>query len=257
MENPFKHINQPLKEVPEELKSKVKAMTSELENANNALDLFSHSVSHDLRAPLRAINGFSGLLEKKFQNVLGSEGLRLLEVITTSATKMDHLILGLQALSTVTRMEIAKISINTDDMVRSCISEVLSSEDRSQITFKVENLIPIIGDPKLIRKVWVNLIENAVKYSRKKEKPIVQITNQLENNFVVFCVNDNGAGFNPEYQYKLFDLFHKLHDIDEFTGIGVGLAIVDSIVQKHGGKVWAKGIEGIGATFYFSIPIAE
>ena len=170
---------------------------------------------------------------------------------------MDHLILGLQALSTVTRMEIAKISINTDDMVRSCISEVLSSEDRSQITFKVENLIPIIGDPKLIRKVWVNLIENAVKYSRKKEKPIVQITNQLENNFVVFCVNDNGAGFNPEYQYKLFDLFHKLHDIDEFTGIGVGLAIVDSIVQKHGGKVWAKGIEGIGATFYFSIPIAE
>jgi signal transduction histidine kinase len=244
-----------LRKLNEELESKVKARTIELENSNKALEAFSHSVSHDLRSPLRAISSFSYLLETEFSSQLGNKGSHLIQTIVENTKKMDHLITGLLAISKVSRSELKKSPIDCKEMVKSCIIEYVTPEDQKRITFIVENLLDIHGDPTLIRQVWVNLIENAVKYSQKKEKPVITIMSKTENDLTIYSIQDNGAGFNPEYKAKLFTIFQRLHNEEEFKGTGIGLAIVEHIIHRHSGKVWAEGEEGVGATFYFSLPL--
>lgn len=238
-----------------ELENIIQRRTQDLENSNKALEAFSHSVSHDLRAPLRAINGFSQLLVQKYQDVLDNEASRLVKIVVENTNRMDQLINGLLKISKVSSLEIKKNTIDMNAMVCSVIAENVSKEDKDRITFIIPSLIEGFGDHVLIRQVWVNLLENAIKFSRKKEKPVIKLSSYPENNQIIYQIKDNGAGFNSAYQNKLYTIFQRLHSEEEFQGTGVGLALIHRIIQKHGGKVWAEGEEGQGATFYFSLPI--
>ena len=245
-----------IKNLNKELEQKVINRTQQLESVNIELEAFSHSVSHDLRAPLRAINGFSKILENDFQDKLGSDGSRLIKVIVDNTIKMDELIVGLLKISKVAGTEVKKKSIDMNLMVNSIYQEFATQSDKERITFTVKPLEDGYGDPVLIHQVWINFIENAVKFSKKKENPTIQISSYIENNQTVYVIKDNGAGFNQEYQDKLFTIFQRLHSTEEFEGTGVGLALIHRIIKKHGGSVWAEGEEGAGATFYFSLPIS-
>ena len=246
-----------LRKLNESLEYKIKARTIDLENSNKALEAFSYSVSHDLRAPLRAITGFSDILSATFTDQLGAEGSRLIKVIVDNAVQMGDLINGLLTLSRVEQGKQKNDQIDMNQIVQVCIQENVSKNDREKVTFTIGNLPDIQGDPTLIKQVWVNLIENAVKYSKNKEKPIITIQSDRHGGQMVYSVKDNGAGFNPEYQGKLFQMFQRLHSSNDFEGTGIGLAIVQRIIHRHGGKVWAEGIEGVGATFYFSLPFQQ
>jgi signal transduction histidine kinase len=238
-----------------DLEQKVLDRTCELENSNIALEAFSHSVSHDLRAPLRAINGFSQILAQKYQDKMGSEASHMVQMVVDNTNRMSELINGLLKISKVSSTEIKKSKIDMVDLVRSIIAEIVSPTDRDKIILTVDSLSEGFGDPILIRQVWINLIENAVKFSRNKERPTIQISSYIENNQTIYVIKDNGAGFKNEYKNKLFTIFQRLHSTAEFEGTGVGLALTHRIIQKHSGKVWADGTEGQGATFYFSLPI--
>jgi signal transduction histidine kinase len=246
-----------LRKLNEDLESKVKARTIDLENSNKALEAFSHSVSHDLRAPLRAIMGFSDILSDTFSDQLGKEGSRLVKVIVDNTVRMDNLIKGLIELSKMDQGILKNDQIDMNQTVQVCIQENVPKNDREKVTFTIGNLSDIQGDPTLIKQVWVNLIENAVKYSKNKEKPTITIQSGHHEGQIVYSVKDNGVGFNPEYQRKLFQMFQRLHNSNDFEGTGIGLAIVQRIIHRHGGKVWAEGIEGEGATLYFSLPTTE
>lgn len=245
-----------LQKLNEELEARVRIRTTELENINKALEAFSYSVSHDLRAPLRAIDGFSNLLQTDLKAKLGEEGSHLLEVIRVNTKQMDQLITGLLELSKATKFEIKKRPIDMNQMVNSVYQEFVSEADREKTTLSIENLAESFGDPILIHQVWVNLLVNAVKFSRTKEKPCIYIQSYKENDQTIYVVKDNGVGFNPEYKNKLFNAFRRLHSADEFEGTGIGLVLIERIIQRHGGTVWAEGEEGSGATFYFSLPNA-
>jgi PAS domain S-box-containing protein len=244
-----------LRKLNEELETRVKQRTLELENSNKALESFSYSVSHDLRAPLRAINGFSELLVRGYEEKLGSEGSHLLQVIIENSSRMDQLIKGMLALSRVTSSELIKTIIDMNQLVKSVIELCFDETEQNNIELQVEKLADGYGDAVLLRQVWTNLFENAVKFSKNKEKPVIQISSSLTDQHIVYSIKDNGAGFNPNYQNKLFQVFHRLHGPEEFEGTGIGLAIVERIIYRHGGKVWAEGEEGVGAIFYFSLPI--
>ena len=244
-----------LKQLNEELEIRVKQRTLELENSNKALESFSYSVSHDLRAPLRAINGFSELLVRGYEEKLGSEGSHLLQVIIENSSRMDQLIKGMLALSRVTSSELIKTIIDMNQLVKSVIELCYDETEQNNIELQVEKLADGYGDAVLLRQVWTNLFENAVKFSKNKEKPVIQISSSLTDQHIVYSIKDNGAGFNPRYQNKLFQVFHRLHSSEDFEGTGIGLAIVELVIHRHSGRVWAEGEEGVGATFYFSLPI--
>jgi signal transduction histidine kinase len=250
-------IQEELKNLNKDLEQKVLARTQQLENANKELDAFSHSVSHDLRAPLRAINGFTHILVQDYQDKLGPEGFRLFQNVIDNTVRMNELIEGLLKISKVSSTEVNKTKIDMNDMVKSIYQEFISLTDRDKIMFTVDHLLDSFGDPLLIRQVWVNLIENAVKFSRKKENPTIQICSYNEKDQTVYVIKDNGAGFNCEYKDKLFTIFQRLHSPSEFEGTGVGLALIYRIIQKHSGMVWAEGTLGEGATFYFSLPNSQ
>jgi len=142
-------------------------------------------------------------------------------------------------------------------MVQSVYEEIVSEDDKARIHFKQENIVDCVGDPILIKQVWTNLIENAVKFSRKEDNPSITITSCQDNNQITYSIQDNGAGFNPEYKNKLFVAFSRLHGEEEYKGTGIGLVLVERIIQRHSGQIWAEGEEGQGATFYFSLPIVK
>jgi signal transduction histidine kinase len=252
----FLKSQEEIKNLNIELEQKVLDRTQQLEIVNKELEAFSHSVSHDLRAPLRAINGFAHILVQDYQDKLGTEGFRLFQNVIDNTNRMNELIVGLLKISKVASSEIKKTKIDMNSMVNSIIVEVFTPMDRNKIKVAVDSLTEGFGDAVLIRQVLINLIENAVKFSQKKEKPTIQISSYIENNQTVYVIKDNGAGFNKEYQNKLFTIFQRLHSTTEFEGTGVGLALVDRIIKRHGGRVWAEGEEGQGATFYFSLPIS-
>lgn len=226
----------------------------ELENANKELDAFCYSVSHDLRGPLRAIEGFAKILQEDYAKDLEDEAKRILGVIVGSTMKMDKLIDSLLLLSRMGKKEITKTIVNVSDIVQHTLYELKTDVQNGNHKIQVGELSPAMGDSELLTQVFINLISNAIKYSSKKEEPIVEIGCKQSDGENTYFVKDNGAGFNMKYQNRLFGVFQRLHDNRDFDGVGIGLAIVHRIISRHGGKVWAEGEVGQGATFYFTLP---
>ena len=231
------------------------AAKDSLEISNKELDAFTYSVSHDLRAPLRAIDGFSRILIEDYRSVLPEATAPYLQRIRHNTQKMGKLVDDLLAFSRLGRHALSKKKVDTDQLVKEILEELKSEINSRPVDLKVAALEPCFGDASLLKQVWTNLISNALKYSRKKETSIVEIgmaAPDAEGNPVYF-VKDNGVGFDMAYQHKLFGVFQRLHLEEEFEGTGVGLAIVQRVIQKHGGRVWAEAAVNKGATFYFSL----
>lgn len=246
----------------ERLEHKVKERTIQLEHANEEiklmnkdLEVFSHTASHDLRAPLRSIKGFAQILEKNLATVLSEDNKHYLNIIQASATSMDQLIEDLLAFSRLGKKELVKEEIKMKDLIEKVSSDLRSSQKQEHsIDIKIGAIENSFGDPILLKQVWVNLISNAIKYSMKKPKTEIEIGSKSNDKEVTYWVKDNGSGFNMKYADKLFQAFQRLHGQDEFEGTGLGLSIVKKIITAHGGHVSAESIEGEGATFYFSLP---
>ncbi len=245
-----------IEKLNEELEQKVIDRTTELQTSNKELESFTYSVSHDLRAPLRIIDGYADILVTDYNNKLDEEGNRLLDIIKSNAKRMGQLIDDLLSLSKTGRKELMMRHIDMNKLVRSVIDEQLLLTGNIA-TVKIENLEPAECDSGLLRQVWINFISNAIKYSREKEKPVIEINSSKIAHEIVYSIKDNGVGFDMKYADKLFGVFQRLHRIDEFEGTGVGLAVVQRIVNKHGGRVWADAEVNKGATFYFSLPASQ
>lgn len=225
----------------------------QLETVNKELNSFTYSVSHDLRAPLRAIDGYSKMLEEDYGPKLDKEGLRLLDRIQQNARKMGTLIDDLLVFSKLGRKEIQKSEVNMKLLLEEVINEVKPSE--STVEIQIGEILSVPADYSLIRQVMINLISNAIKYSSLKDRPTVLIQSEKREGENIYSIKDNGVGFEMEYAHKLFGVFQRLHSNEEFEGTGVGLAVVQRIIHKHGGNVWAESEPGKGATFYFSLPL--
>jgi PAS domain S-box-containing protein len=238
-----------------ELQGNVGKRTEELLAANQEMEAFTYSVSHDLRAPLRGIIGFTTILEEDHGSQLNDEARRITSIIKKNTLKMGCLIDDLLTFSRMGKQDIVKTAIDTRGMVDEVISTLLSNPTHNQIQWEVEDLPAVCGDFNTIRQVWVNLISNAIKYSGKGETPRITIGSFVREEQLSFFVKDNGVGFNNRYKHKLFKVFQRLHSADQFEGTGVGLALVAKIIAKHDGKVWAEGEEGKNACFYFSLPV--
>jgi len=239
------------------LEQRVCERTAQFEAANKELEAFSYSVSHDLRAPLRAIEGFAGMVLEDYGGKLDAEGQRQLGVIRANALKMSRLIDDLLSFSRTGRSELKHDRLEMALMARSVYSEIVPNfETRAKIDFTVGELPDAEGDAALIRQVWVNLLSNALKFTSRKERAVIAVTGEIEGGQAVYRVRDNGAGFDMQYAGKLFGVFQRLHTPEEFEGTGIGLALVQRIVLKHGGRVWAEGEVGKGATFSFALPVS-
>jgi PAS domain S-box-containing protein len=244
-----------IKKLNETLEQRIINRTSQLEAANKELEAFSYSVSHDLRAPLRGINGFAQILMEDFAPKLDNEAKRICSVIQENSQKMGRLIDELLAFSRLSRADMQFSTIETKKLIQSIYLEYTDETMRKKIELSIGNICNATGDPSMIKQVWVNLLLNAVKYSSKREKPVITITCKRENEKCIYCIQDNGVGFDMTYVNKLFGVFQRLHTTKEFEGTGVGLAIVQRIIHRHGGEVWAEGEVNKGASFYFSLPI--
>ncbi len=238
-------------ELNEGLEKKIQERTEQLEIANKGLDSFSYSVAHDLRSPIRAIHGYATILEEDCREQLNSEAKRLIFEIEYNAKKMGSLIDDLLAFSRLGRKEINRVPVNMDNLMKDLLKEINFENKKSDV--KLHKLHSIVADKAMMNQVMTNLLSNAIKYSSKKSNPVIEIKSEHKNEDFIFSIKDNGVGFDMEYADKLFGVFQRLHSDEEFEGTGVGLAIVQSIIQRHGGKVWAESKEGEGATFYFSI----
>jgi light-regulated signal transduction histidine kinase (bacteriophytochrome) len=249
-----RHAEDEIKKLNEELEERVKQRTTLLEAANRELEAFSYSVSHDLRAPLRHINGFADLLVRNFEKDLPEKAKHYLRTITASGQKMGTLIDDLLQFSRTTRTEMRKAVIDMNLLVNEVVSQMQPLIENRKVEFKIMDLPQLCGDYNLLRIVWNNLIDNALKYSRASHPSIISIGYQEEKSEHVFFVRDNGVGFDMKYAKKLFGVFQRLHSEAEFEGTGIGLANVQRIITRHGGRAWAEAEMGKGATFYFSIP---
>lgn len=239
------------------LEQRVIERTAQLELANKELEAFSYSVSHDLRAPLRAIEGFSNILQEDYQNKLDAEGNRHLNVIRSNTQKMNSLITGLLSLAKVASSELNYSTINMYTLADSIYHEMANQDIQKNFGLAINHIPDAWGDITLMRQVWTNIISNAIKYTMKSDVRRIEIGGYTENRENVYYVKDTGVGFNPEYMHKLFDVFQRLHSSEDFEGIGIGLSIVQRIIHRHKGRVWAEGKENLGATFYFSLPIQD
>jgi signal transduction histidine kinase len=237
----------------EELELRVRERTAALEAANKELESFSYSVSHDLRSPLRAIDGFSRILLEDYAATLDAEGRRLLGVIRDNSRKMGELIDDLLEYSRLGRKPLANAAIDMQRLVDEVLAE-LPAAGGSAPRLELGELPPARGDRTLLKQAWANLLANAVKFSSKREQPLIAVSGREDGAQCVYRVKDNGAGFDMRYHDKLFSVFQRLHGADEFEGTGVGLAIVQRVIARHGGRVWAEGAVDAGAAFHFSLP---
>jgi ligand-binding sensor domain-containing protein/signal transduction histidine kinase len=257
IKNQKKELERQVRERTEEVlrqKDSVQLRTSELEKANKELEAFTYSVSHDLRAPLRAINGYGQILAEDFSDKLGEQGKKTINIIIDNGHKMGQLIDDLLNFSRLGKAEVRKHRVEMNRLVHEVLSELGDSGVMLPAHLKIGELKPALGDASLIRQVWMNLISNAIKYSSAKENPEVEIGMFMRDAKQIYFVKDNGVGFNMKYYAKLFGVFQRLHKYEEFAGTGVGLAIVERIISRHGGSVWADAKENEGAIFYFSLP---
>lgn len=236
-----------------DLEIRVKERTTQLEFVNRELEAFSYSVSHDLRAPLRAVDGFSQAVVDDYGSLLPDEGRRYLQTIRYSAQRMGALIDDLLAFARLNRQELSRRAIDTGKLVRGTLDELGFPWRDRQVELHVGDLPPCSGDPVLLKQVWVNLLSNGLKYTGKRAKSVLEIGCQKTNGIDTFFVRDNGTGFDMRYADKLFGVFQRLHRVEDYEGTGVGLAIVQRIVHRHGGKVWADAAVDHGATFYFTL----
>ncbi|HXF94694.1 MAG TPA: PAS domain S-box protein, partial [Gemmatimonadales bacterium] len=230
---------------------------AELQAVNRELEAFSYSVSHDLRAPLRAMDGFSRIVLEEHAGGLDPEGRRLLDVVRENARRMGQLIDDLLAFSRLGRQPLRARSVDLVELAREVAAELRAAEPERAIEITVAPLPPARGDRALLRQVLVNLLQNAVKFTRGRAPARIEVGARDGGNGVVYYVADNGVGFDPRYADKLFGVFQRLHRAEEFEGTGVGLATVQRIVHRHGGRVWAEGAPDHGATFYFTLAAEE
>ena len=238
-----------LKQVESELKDR----TQQLEAANKELESFSYSISHDLKAPLRAIEGFSRMLKKKYGSDFNEEVIRILDVILTNTEMTGSLIDALLAFSRVQQNIVSLSEIDMDKLANNVWDEIHELHQERELKVKITKLLPGLGDKILIRQVLYNLLTNAVKFTKDRTPGIIELTSRSETNRIVYCLKDNGTGFDMAYYDKLFGVFQRLHSQEEYEGTGIGLAIVQRIIKRHGGQVWAEGKVDKGATFYFTL----
>lgn len=250
----FNNMLEQIQKRDNELELRVKKRTEELEFANKELNAFSYSVAHDLKAPLRAINGFSQILKNSYESKLDEEGKNLLKMVIDNSTKLSKLIDDLLEFSKMQKREMVSNAIDMSKTAKDVYDELIVNEKGRTIDFKINPLPPSNGDYAMLKQVWTNLIANALKYTRKKEKAEIEIGSRTTDTEIIYFIKDNGAGFDMAYIGKLFGVFQRLHSAEEFEGNGVGLALVKRIVERHNGKVWAEGKVNEGATFYFSFP---
>jgi len=238
----------------DDLERRIHERTAQLEAANRELEAFTYSVSHDLRAPLRAIDGYTRILLDDYQPLLDAEGKRVCSVISESAHRMSDLIDDLLTFSRLGRSALNPSKIDMETLAKTIFQELTTAQSRKRIDFKVDSMPPAVGDPALLRQVWVNLLSNAIKFSSRQKSAVIRVRGENMENEAVYSVQDNGVGFDMQYADKLFGVFQRLHSVREFEGNGVGLALVQRVIHRHGGRVWAEGEVGKGAAFYFALP---
>lgn len=244
-----------IRELNTNLERRVEKRTEELQAANEEMEAFTYSVSHDLRAPLRAIHGFSHLVLTNYTDQIDEKGQRLLEQINNGAQRMGQLIDDLLEFSRVGRQEMKISPIDMEALASETFQFLSVREKERQFEFKVGHLPPAHGTQPMIRQVWINLITNAIKFTRDREIALIEIdSTQDDEGIPVYFIRDNGAGFDMRFVEKLFGVFQRLHSVKEFEGTGVGLALVQRIIERHGGRIWAEGQVDEGATFYFTLP---
>jgi signal transduction histidine kinase len=254
------HLNKAMLNLLEDLKVSnelLESKTHKLKYANKELESFSYSISHDLRAPLRAIDGFTRILMEDYVARLDDEGKRLGSVIQQSARKMGELIDDLLSFSRMGRAAIQFSDIDMKNMANAVYHEATGADERKRVEFAVNDLPRAVGDPTMMRQVWTNLISNALKFSAHRKPAVISVDCREEENKLTYCIKDNGAGFNMKYKDKLFEVFQRLHNEEKYKGTGVGLALVQRIIHRHGGKIRAEGKVDKGAVFYFSLPRKE
>ncbi|HEY0847130.1 MAG TPA: PocR ligand-binding domain-containing protein [Noviherbaspirillum sp.] len=228
--------------------------SEELQAAYKELEAFSFSVSHDLRVPLRAIDGFSRMLEEDYADKLGDEGKRMIDVVRSNAQRMNRLIEDILAFSRTGRAEMRMSRVDMAELAGDVWNELASSMEGRNVAINIGILPAVQGDSALLRQVFVNLFSNAIKFTRLRDDARIDVEARTEGGEQVFCVRDNGVGFDMKYYDKLFGVFQRLHSLEDFEGTGIGLAIVKRIITRHGGRVWADANVGQGAAFSFSLP---
>lgn len=245
-----------IRRLTEELERRVEERTAQLQAVNRELEAFSYSISHDLRSPLRAIDGFSRIALEDSAAGIDSEGARVLQIIRDNVQKMTRLIDDLLAFSRLGRQELRTGTVDMAALAREVAEEARAQAPNRTIELRIGSLPPARGDRALLRQVFVNLISNAVKFTRSREVAIVEIDSRAAAEQNTYIIRDNGVGFDMAYVDKLFGVFQRLHRAEEYEGTGAGLAIVQRIIARHGGRVWAESQPDQGATFYFTLPAA-
>ncbi len=236
---------------PEE---RIKALTADLAAANKEIESLAYAVSHDLRAPLRAIEGFTDVILEDYKDKLDSEGGRYLGIIKNSSLKASRMIDGILSYSRLGRHEMTLSDVNLDELVKNLIADMRNVLEGRVINFEIAPLPVVRGDFFLLREVWKALLNNAVKFTRHQSPAKIHITSRNENGYYVFSIKDNGIGFDIRYADKLFQLFQKLHSDTEFEGTGASLAIAKRLIARHGGKIWAESVPNEGSVFFFALP---
>jgi signal transduction histidine kinase len=237
-----------------ESQGQLERRAEQLEEANRELEAFSYSVSHDLRAPLRAMDGFARILIEEEKDALSARGQRLLVRVRQNAGQMGQLVDDLLAFARLGRRPMRMVAVDSGSLVGQALGDLEEQRDGRSVEIVTATLHPCEGDPALLRQVWVNLVGNALKFTRGRDAARIEIGSQVTGRETVYHVKDNGVGFDMQYADKLFGVFQRLHRADEYEGTGVGLAIVQRIVHRHGGRVWAESKEGTGTTMYFAVP---
>jgi PAS domain S-box-containing protein len=240
----------------DELELKIQERTSQLVETNQQLESFTYSVSHDLRAPLRSIIGYSRILKEDYSVAVNDKGFdQVADVVIGNAERMEKLITDLLNFSKLERKVLTATVVDMDKLVKEILDELTAQEPLRKFNITMEILEATWGDSSLLRQVWINLLSNALKYSRKNEFTEIEIGCIQKDKMICYSVADNGAGFDMKYAEKLFGVFQRLHKATDFEGTGVGLALVKSIISRHGGTIWAEAAEGKGARFYFTLPL--